>query len=78
VNASIKQCEDIRLIEKIKGLGSLPDDLRRMAEARLENPEASMTELGESLDPPIGKSGVSHRFEKIHRIADRIREGHES
>lgn len=78
VNASIRQSEDIRLIEKTKGLGSLPDDLRLMAEARLENPEASMTELGDALDPPIGKSGVSHRFEKIHRIADRIREGYES
>ncbi len=75
VNASIRQCEDIRLIEQTKGLGSLPSDLREIAQARIENPEASMNEVGQMLDPPIGKSGVSHRFERIHEIAENIRGG---
>lgn len=78
VNASIKQCEDIRTIEKAKGLGSLSSDLREIAKTRIENPEASMSELGKMLNPPIGKSGVSHRFNRINKIAEKIREGNGS
>ena len=31
----------------------------------LENPEATIKELGELLDPPLGKSGVNHRLRKL-------------
>lgn len=74
VNASIMQCEDIRLIERNMGMSFLSDDLRQMAEIRLENPEASLSELGQLIVPPLGKSGVSHRLGKLRKIADRIRD----
>jgi len=74
VNASIWQCEDIRLIEKNMSMGSMSDDLRMMAEVRLENPEASLSELGQLMTPPLGKSGVSHRLGKLHKIAETIRD----
>ncbi|MDX1358623.1 MAG: DNA-binding protein WhiA [Clostridia bacterium] len=74
VNASLTQCEDIRLIEKTMGMGGLSDDLRQMAEVRLENPEASLAELGTMMVPPLGKSGVSHRLGKLHKIAESIRD----
>ena len=32
---------------------------------RLSNPDASLTELGQMLDPPIGKSGVNHRMRRL-------------
>ncbi len=73
VNAAVKQIEDIKLIEEKKGLDSLPENLRKMAEVRLENPEATLKELGEVFDPPMGKSGVNHRLRKISEIADGIR-----
>ena len=30
-------------------------------------------ELGEMLDPPVGKSGVNHRLRKISEIAESLR-----
>ena len=73
INASSKQLENIRLIESVRGLASLPEKLRVAAELRLENPEASLQELSEMMDPPIGKSGINHRFKKIEELAEKIR-----
>ena len=57
VNAATKQVEDIMLIRKIYGLNRLPDNLRQVAEVRLAYPEASLVELSQLMDPPVGKSG---------------------
>lgn len=73
VNAAIKQVEDIRLIEKMRGLDSLPQALREMAYLRLEYPDMPLKELGTLLDPPVGKSGVNHRLRKISAIAETLR-----
>ena len=73
VNAAVKQVEDIRLIEKCKGLDSLPQQLREMAYLRLEYPDAPLKELGTYLEPAVGKSGVNHRLRKISAIADTLR-----
>ena len=35
-----------------------------MARIRLERPEATLKELGEAFEPPVGKSGVNHRLEE--------------
>lgn len=75
VTAAARQLEDIRYIQKTRGLKFLPDQLREMAEVRLENPEAALLELGELLDPPVGKSGVNHRLRKLSEIARQLREG---
>ena len=32
----------------------------------------SLAEIGEALDPPIGKSGVNHRMKKIQQIAEEL------
>lgn len=73
VNASTRQIEDIDIIKRYYGFQKLPDNLRQMAEVRLEYPDASLKELGEYLDPPVGKSGVNHRLRKLSEIADRVR-----
>ena len=75
VNAATRQIEDIETIQSHRGLGSLPDNLREMAEVRLEYPDASLKELGEYLDPPVGKSGVNHRLQKLSELAEKIRQG---
>lgn len=78
VNASVRQINNIRIIEKYEGLDKLPENLMQLAKLRLENSEISLKELGEMLDPPLGKSGVNHRFRKIEEIAQRllIQRGH--
>lgn len=73
VNAASKQVEDILLLREHYGFENLPDNLREMAEIRLENPDAPLKELGEYFDPPIGKSGVNHRLRKLCELADKIR-----
>ncbi len=74
VSASMKQAEDIRYIEETAGLSSLPDNLRRVAELRLEFPEAALSELAEHL-PETGRSGINHRLRKISKIAKELRAG---
>lgn len=73
VNAAGKQIEDILLIQNTVGLDALPDSLKQMAEVRLENPESSFTELGNLLNPPVGKSGVNHRLRKLSEYAESVR-----
>lgn len=73
VNAASKQIEDILLLQRYYGLSNLPDNLREMAEIRLEHPESSLQELGVYLDPPVGKSGVNHRLRKLSELAEKIK-----
>ena len=73
VEAAGKQIEDILLIKEKMGLSNLPANLKQIAELRLENPEMPLKELGEELDPPVGKSGVNHRLRKLSEIAKSLR-----
>lgn len=73
VDAAMKQVRDIQLIAEKDGLDSLSDELREVAELRLENVDMSLSDIGESLSVPISRSGVNHRFRKLAKIADNIR-----
>ena len=44
------------------------------AAARLENPDATLKELGEMLDPPVGKSGINHRLRRLSEMAEKVRQ----
>lgn len=74
VRAAENQIRDINFLRKRGILQSLPRTLQQMAEARVNNPDANLTELGELLDPPIGKSGVNNRLRRLSQLA---REGRE-
>jgi len=73
VTAAMRQKADIKLIEATIGLANLPPGLKALAEARLAQPLASLAELGASLDPPLGKSGTSHRMRGIAVWAERVK-----
>lgn len=73
VNAASRQIEDILFLRDYYGLQKLPPPLRDMAQARLEYPDAPLKELGERLDPPVGKSGVNHRLRKLSELAEKER-----
>lgn len=75
IDASMRQIENIEVISKTIGLNKLPKNLRELAELRLEYSDASLKEIGMMLNPPVGKSGVNHRFRKIEEIADKLRGG---
>lgn len=78
VSAAVKQLEDIQYIQDTVGLDYLPEALVEIAQARLERPDATLKELGESLSTPVGKSGVNHRLRKISAAAETLREQRES
>ncbi len=73
VNAATRQVEDIEYIRDYYGFSKLSDNLREMAEIRLEHPDSPLKELGGYLNPPVGKSGVNHRLRKLSELADRLR-----
>ena len=70
--AAGEQLEAIRKIEEKAGLNSLPPHLKEIALLRYEYPEASLTELGNLMDPPVGRSGINHRLRKLKEIAESL------
>ncbi|NLX61892.1 MAG: DNA-binding protein WhiA [Tissierellia bacterium] len=73
INASIKQVKNIEYIDSKIGIDKLPENLRELAKLRLQHRDASLKELGAMLNPPVGKSGVNHRFRRIEKIAEDLR-----
>ncbi len=70
VNAALRQTE---AIEKLKNSGKfkrLTPELREIAQIRLENPDLSLQQIGEMLTPPLSRSGVNHRLQKIVKLAE--------
>lgn len=74
VSAAVKQIEDIQYIKATIGFDQLPEGLTEIAVLRLEQPEATLKELGQMLSPSVGKSGVNHRLRKLSLIAEELRE----
>ena len=70
INASIEQVEAIRKLKQSGNFERLDEPLKEIAELRLENPNASLIELGKMLKKPVGKSGVNYRLKKIMEIAN--------
>ncbi|MGI6129123.1 MAG: DNA-binding protein WhiA [bacterium] len=69
VEAACRQLDAIRLLVAKVGLETLPRPLQEVARLRLEQPEATLKELGLQLDPPLGKSGVNHRLRRLEEMA---------
>ena len=72
VNAAVKQEAAIRFLMENDLFKKLPENLQIIAELRLENTDMSLTELGEMLDPPVGKSAVNHRLRRLMAIAGEL------
>jgi DNA-binding protein WhiA len=72
VDAGLRQVEIIGQIQNQAGLELLPSHLRDLAMLRLSHPDASLQELGRLLEPPLGKSGVNHRFRQLRLIAEQV------
>lgn len=74
ITAAERQLKDIEIIDKFMGVDNLPLRLNEIATARLKNPSASLTEIGNSLTEPVGKSAVTKRFAKLKEIAEKLEE----
>lgn len=71
VTAAVRQAEDIKAVMRMPEYKSLPYGIRQIADLRLKYPDASLKELGQMCDPPIGKSGVNHRLRKLSLMANK-------
>ncbi len=76
VRAAAQQLDDIAVIEKYLGLGKLPASLRQAAEARIASPDATLSQLGELMDPPAAKSAVNKRIRRLGELAQKLRDEH--
>ena len=68
VNAAVEQNMAIRNIIDSNRFEELPDNLKELALLRMENPEASLSELSELLSEPLTRSGINHRLKKLTAI----------
>ena len=51
-------------------LGALPTDLQEIGRLRMLHPEASLEELGQMLNKPVGKSGANHRMRRLMALIE--------
>ena len=70
INASVEQITAINELKRKGKFNKLNDNLKEIAELRLENPDMPLAELGKLLKKPVGKSGVNYRLKKIIDIRD--------
>ena len=68
----VKQAKAIRRIKNKRGFEALPEELKELAQLRMENPDMSLSELAQSLSVPISRSGVNHRLKKLEQMAEEL------
>ncbi len=73
IRAAEEQASVIRSLSESGLLEKLPLDLKQTAKARLLYPQMSLKELGSVHEPPIGKSGVSHRLARLMEFAETVK-----
>lgn len=69
---SKREADAIRTIEAKIGLENLKPKLREAARLRIENEGASLKELCEMCDPPLPKSTLNNRLNKLIQIAKEL------
>lgn len=72
VGAAQRCCNAIERIRAAARFDSLLPELRETARLREENPDAPLAELAQLHNPPITKSGLNHRLQRIIAFADAI------
>ena len=69
VEAAQQQLTAIRTLRSRGILDKLPKKLKEAAIAREKNPDASLTELAQLMEPPITKPAMNHRLKKLAQLA---------
>ncbi|MBQ8341494.1 MAG: DNA-binding protein WhiA [Clostridia bacterium] len=72
VDAARRVCAAIEKIRANARFDAMPTELRETAELRVANAEASLGELAAMHNPPITKSGLNHRLQKILSFAENL------
>ena len=72
--ANAQTLKAIRFLKENDALCTLPKTLQEAAEKRMQNPDLSLTALCSCFDPPVSKSGLSHRRKKLETLAQTLRQ----
>ena len=72
--ANAQTLKAIRFLDEQGALETLPEALQQAAARRLKYPDLSLAALCASFDPPMSKSGLSHRMKKLEALADALRQ----
>ncbi len=72
VEAAQEQLAAIRVLRECGKLDQLPPKMLQAANARENNPSASLTELAVLMDPPISKPAMNHRLKKLVEMAQEV------
>ena len=73
VSSSRRHVEAIRLLYDTGKMSLLPPELIEAAKLRMEYPELTLSELSKLAYPPVSKSGMNHRLNRVCEYADDIR-----
>ena len=69
VEAAQEQLAAIRILQESGQMEKLPSKMKQAADARLEYPSASLSELAAMMDPPITKPAMNNRMKKLLQLA---------
>ena len=72
VAAAGVHADAVRRIQAAGAFDALTPELQQLAQLRVDNPDMSLRELGAALDPPLSRSGVNHRLQRLLTIADEL------
>ncbi len=73
ISAAARQMDAINLLMERGKMERLPEAVRTTAYIRYRNPDATLDELAKLHEPPISKSGLNHRLQRILEEAEDLR-----
>jgi len=73
-----KYIEAVRYLIDAGSIDRLSPELKNTALLRLENEQLNLADLGRMVNPPVSKSGMKHRLEKILAFANEEKQRNES
>ena len=67
-----KYIDAIRWLDECGKIDSLSPELKETARLRVENDQLSLADLGGLINPPVSKSGMRHRLDRILAAAEKF------
>lgn len=72
IKTAVKQCAAVKALVDSGLINGLSAELKKTAMLRLEYGSISLEQLAQKHEPPITKSGLNHRMEKILELAKKL------
>lgn len=70
INAAVRQVDLIKQLLEERGFQWLPIPLREVAALRMDNPDATLRELGQMMTPPLSKGGIAYRMRRLEKLVE--------